>query len=138
MKKLALATLLVVVLATGAFAWGGQGGYGQGGGRRGGFGCGGGGMGFGGGMMGGYGMGQGHRQADGTIAPYTLPNGTKIPENIIAKMNEMQTLNVDLRAAMYGNTIDKAKAKALFQKQQALRNELSNWFFEQYLNSPRS
>ena len=132
MKKLALATLLVVVLATGAFAWGGQGGYG---GRRGG---GMGSCGFGGGMMGGYGMGQGHRQADGTIAPYTMPNGTKIPENIIAKMNEMQKLNVDLRAAMYGNTIDKAKAKALFQKQQALRNELSNWFFEQYLNSPRS
>ena len=132
MKKLALATLLVVVLATGAFAWGGQGGYG---GRRGG---GMGSCGFGGGMMGGYGMGQGYRQADGTIAPYTMPNGTKIPENIIAKMNEMQKLNVDLRAAMYGNTIDKAKAKALFQKQQALRNELSNWFFEQYLNSPRS
>ena len=131
MKKLALATLLVVVLATGAFAWGGQGGR-----RGGGLGS----CGFGGGMMGGYGMGQGqgHRQADGTIAPYTLPNGTKIPENIIAKMNEMQKLNVDLRAAMYGNTIDKAKAKALFQKQQALRNELSNWFFEQYLNSPRS
>ncbi|MBP8784939.1 MAG: hypothetical protein KBH12_05600 [Synergistaceae bacterium] len=132
MKKLALATLLVVVLATGAFAWGGQGGYG---GRRGG---GMGSCGFGGGMMGGYGMGQGYRQANGTTAPYTLPNGTKIPENIIAKMNEMQKINVDLRAAMYGNTIDKAKAKALFQKQQTLRNELSNWFFEQYLNSPRS
>ena len=135
MKKLALATLLVVVLATGAFAWGGQGGYG---GRHGGGmgSCGFGGGGFG--MMGGYGMGQGYRQADGTLAPYTLPNGTKIPENIIAKMNEMQKINVDLRAAMYGNTIDKAKAKALFQKQQTLRNELSNWFFEQYLNSPRS
>ena len=131
MKKLALATLLVVVLATGAFAWGGQGGYG---GRRGG---GMGSCGFGGGMMGGYGMGQGYRQANGTTAPYTLPNGTKIPENIIAKMNEMHKLNVDLRAAMYGNTIDKAKAKALFQKQQALRNELSNWFFEQALNTPR-
>lgn len=136
MKKLALATLLVVVLATGAFAWGGQGGYGYGGRHGGGMG---GGCGFGGfGMMGGgYGMGQGYRQADGTIAPYTMPNGVQIPENIIAKMNEMQKLNVDLRAAMYGNTIDKAKAKALFQKQQALRDELGKWFFEQSLNTPR-
>ena len=128
MKKLALATLLVVVLATGAFAWGGQGGKHGGG-------MGGGGCGFGGfGMMGG---GQGHRQANGTIAPYTMPNGTKIPENIIAKMNEMQKINVDLRAAMYGNTVDKTKARALFKRQQVLRTELSDWFFEQSLNTAR-
>lgn len=137
MKKIALATLLVVVLATGAFAWGGHGGgYGHGGwGGRGGMGGGFGGCGFG--RMGGWGMGQGYRQADGNVAPYTLPNGAQIPQNIIAKMDEMQRINADLNAAMYGGNIDQAKAKALFQKQQTLRNELSKWFFDQYLNTPR-
>ena len=126
MRNILFVTLVLTLVSTSAFAWGGGCGWG-----RGGFG---GGRQFGGGM-GGYGQGYGMRgpRAGGNFAPYTLPDGTEMPKEIIAKMEEIRAINADLRAAMYGGAANKNQAQALFKKHMALRNEISTWFFQQQL-----
>lgn len=126
LRNILFVTLTLTLISTSAFAWGGGCGWGKGGFARGHH--------FNG-AMGGYGQGYGMRgpRGGGSVAPYTLPDGTQIPKEIIAKMEEMRTVNADLRAAMYGGAANKNQAQALFKKHMALRNDISSWFFQQQL-----
>lgn len=161
-KKIFAAVLVVTLLAvTGsAFAYGrggygnnrgGRGGYGgqQGGhdcytdggyGGRGsmmngqGFGFGGGGR-FGGQRM--YGQQQGRFGGRGQGGGYGFNSNSnvQISDEMRAKFAEVQKLNIDLRTEFQKRPADKAKILEIRSKMNAVRQEISDWQFNQYLNS---
>ncbi|NLO56488.1 MAG: hypothetical protein GX108_05480 [Thermovirga sp.] len=118
MKKRAVLLALAAVLAIGsaAYAYGGP--YGS-------FGAG---MGFDGfcgpRMMhrGGYSRDRNVRKVD-------------YPKEILDKMNELQRTRLEMRLALTQDEPDVNKAKLLFSKAQDIRNEISLWRFERYIES---
>ena len=102
------AVLVVVVAASGAFAWGGKGGQ----------------------------NGQRGRGVDAPMMMQGVSGqGTgavvEIPQEIRDKQAEMQKLVIEMRAEMGKTPVDQAAVESLRKKGFELRNELSAWFMKQ-------
>lgn len=59
----------------------------------------------------------------------------EVPNEIKAKMTEMQKNRHEIALAMLEESVDKTKVRSLYEKKLTLRNELSKWWFEQRLNA---
>lgn len=127
-KKLAAMTfVLVLVTASGAFAWGGYGTRGM----------------YNPGMMN-QGMMNQRMMASGAPGMVrgmagrgmmgTAWASVEIPQEIRDKQVEMQKLRVDLINEMNKNPLDRAKVESLQKRNFELRDELSNWFMKQRLD----
>lgn len=77
---------------------------------------------------------QGHPGFRGVPAPHMNRN-FDIPQDIRDKQVEADKLRIDLRAELSKPQIDKAKALEIWKKHRALRNEISEWFFTQRLET---
>jgi hypothetical protein len=61
--------------------------------------------------------------------------GIDVPQEIREKWAEAQKTKIDLRLELEKTTIDRAKALELHAKHRALMQEISDWRFQQRLNS---
>ena len=57
-----------------------------------------------------------------------------VPEEIRAKMTELDKLRIDMRAALYPGSVDRTKATEIFNKMTVLQQELRTWRFERRLD----
>ena len=135
MKKttiFALVAVLVLVAASGAFAWGGRGGRGmvapgtegttapvmmRGMAAPGA---------TGGAAVPMMGRGMAGRTANGRGMMSVWAN-VEIPQEIRDKQTEMQKLSIDMHAEMQKKPIDRAKIEELYKKRVELRDALSGW-----------
>jgi hypothetical protein len=130
MRKMSVVVAVVAVLAVGgaAFAWGGMG---MRSGRMGGMdGC------PMLGMSGGFGpMMMGAGDAEGALGQ-KLPRGraprmAQLPEDVRAKMTEVQKLHMQMRLVLLEEKPDFDKARELHEKMLTLHGELARWQFDQ-------
>ncbi len=130
MRKMSVVVAIVAVLAVSgaAFAWGGMG---MRSGRMGGMdGC------PMLGMSGGFGpMMMGAGDAEGALGQ-KLPRGraprmAQLPEDVRAKMTEVQKLHMQMRLVLLEEKPDFDKARELHEKMLTLHGELARWQFDQ-------
>jgi Spy/CpxP family protein refolding chaperone len=115
-----MAAALVLAAAAGAFAWGG--GYGGSGWDD----CG---PGF---MMGPGGSGpDGDR--DGRPGPRGGQFMRNAPAEIQSAMRELHRADLQIRLALTEDKVDVAKARAIFEKQLKLQEQVTRWRFEEML-----
>ncbi|WP_026369033.1 hypothetical protein [Aminiphilus circumscriptus] len=130
MRKMSVVVAVVAVLAVGgaAFAWGGMGM------RSGWMGC------MDGcpmlGMSGGFGpMMMGAGDAEGVCGQKALrgraPRMAQLPEDVRAKMTEVQKLYMQMRLVLLEEKPDFDKARELHEKMLTLHGELARWRFDQ-------
>ena len=128
MKKILIAAVVCVCLATAGTAVAGPHGWGGSGGRHHGM------YGYGG-TGAGYGMGGcGNRGYGGGFCT-GRQGGVNLPQEIQDKRTEAEKVAIDLRAELSKNPVNRAKALDLHKKHQALRQAISDWCFQQRLNA---
>lgn len=136
MKKFLLAVVVVASLAVagtamagprgwGGCGWGGNGSYGMMDWGRGGGGYGM--MGWGHGGWGHHGYGRDGRSA--------WQGEANVPQEIQNKRAEAQKVAIDLRTELSKNPVNRAKVLDLYKKEQALRQSIADWNFQQRLNA---
>ena len=68
----------------------------------------------------------------------TSGTGTKrvdYPKEILDKIGELQRTHLEMRLALTQEKPDLEKARSLFSRAQEIRNEISLWRFESYIES---
>ncbi|OPZ40184.1 MAG: hypothetical protein BWY99_00960 [Synergistetes bacterium ADurb.BinA166] len=141
----ALVAILVLVAASGAYAWGGRGGRGMAAqGTPGAMGP----MMMRGAvpgapdgsafpMMGGWGGMMGGRHMMGGMHGRGMTGwwgSIEIPQEIRDKQVEMQKLALDMQAEIQKRPLDRAKVEELYKRRVELRNELGGWMMKQRLD----
>ncbi|HPD96710.1 MAG TPA: hypothetical protein PLP89_00155 [Synergistales bacterium] len=94
------------------------------------------------GSMGGFGpgmdfdgSGRAAKMGNRNLAMERNSQNIQIPDEIRAKMQELQRTHLEMRLALTQEKPDVNKARLLFGKAQKLQNELSKWRFEEYVKT---
>ncbi|MDR0648916.1 MAG: hypothetical protein LBF92_06235 [Synergistaceae bacterium] len=67
--------------------------------------------------------------------PWLWDSNASVPQEIRDKADEARDVMDELRAELSKNPVDKDRALALFRKGRDIRNEISEWFFLQRVES---